>query len=440
MQVTVESTGALERRMTVVLPAPRIEEAFERKLVERARNVRMNGFRPGKTPIKEVRRRFGKALRVETAMASMEAGFHEAVREQAFNLAGSPTFELGELQANVDLQFTATFEVLPEIALGDFSQVRVERPEAQVTDADVDNMVETLRANHKAWHPVERPAEPGDRVTADLIVCGDAEFKGDDVVLVVAEAFPMPGVADAAAGMAVGDTKRVASKFPDFVADEKLRGQAAEFDLTVKAVAEARLPELDDAFFAALGVAEGGEARFREEVRSDLQTRLAAATRGAVRGQVLRQLVAMHEFELPNALVTRESEALQATLEQRLGGGQGASSAELKDALRRQAEQRVRTGLLVNAIVGRDGMRPDGAKVRERVEEISRGYEHPEQVVNAYYRDDNLLGQVESAVLEEQVVEQVLAAAQVEVVQRSYQEVLNGPASTPEGEPPPSAA
>ena len=440
MQVTVENTSALERRMTVVLPASPIEEAFEHKLAERARNVRMNGFRPGKTPIKEVRRRFGKALRMETAMASMEAGFHEALREQALNLASTPAFELGEVKANADLKFTATFEVFPEIALGDFSQLRVEQPAATVTDADVDGMVETLRANNKTWHPVERPAQKEDRVTADLVPRVDAEFKGDDVVFVVEEAFPMPAIADAAAGMSAGETKRVASAFPEFMADESLRGQAADFDLTVKVVAEARLPALDEAFFAALGVTEGGEARFRDEVRADLQTRLAAATRGAVRTQVLGQLVAMHEFELPQALVKRESEALGATLEQRLGGRQGEPSAELQDVLKRQAEQRVRTGLLVNAIVEREGMTPDAAKVRERVEEIARGYEHPEQVVNAYYRDDGLLGQMESAVLEDQVVERVLAVAQVETVERSYQEVLNPPAPAPAGDAPPSEA
>lgn len=440
MQVTVESTGALGRRMTVVLPAPPIEEAFEQKLAERARSVRMNGFRPGKTPIKEVRRRFGKALRMETAMASMEAGFHEALREQALNLASTPAFEMGELKANADLEFTATFEVFPEITLADFSQVRVERPAAVVTDADVDDMVETLRANHQTWHPVERPAQKGDRVTADLVPCVNAEFKGDDIVFMVEEAFPMPGIADASNGMSAGETKRVASAFPEFMADESLRGQAADFDLTVKVVAEARLPALDDEFFATLGVTEGGEARFRDEVRADLETRLAAATRGAVRGQVLGQLVTLHEFDLPKALVARESEALGATLEQRLGGRQGEPSAELQDVIKRQAEQRVRTGLLVNAIVEGEGMSPDAAKVRERVEEIARGYEHPEQVVNAYYRDDGLLGQVESAVLEDQVVERVLAVAQVETVERSYQEVLNPPTPTREGDAPPSEA
>ena len=440
MQVKVEKTGGLERRMTVVVPSPAIEEAFEQKLAERARNARLNGFRPGKTPIKEVRRRFGKALRMEAAITSMETGFQTAVREHSLNLASAPAFQMGALQPNVDFEFTATFEVLPEIPFGDFGQVQVEQPVAEVKDADVDDMVETLRANHKQWHVVERPAQKGDRATADLDACGDAEFKGDGIVVLVGEAFPMPGIADAAAGMSAGETKRVASTFPEFMADEALRGQDAEFDLTVKEVAEARLPALDDAFFAALGITEGGETRFRQEVRSDLETRLAVATRDAVRGQVLTQLVAMHEFDLPQALVSREREALDATVKQRLGQPDGEQSPEFGEALTRQAERRVRTGLVVNAIVEREGMQPDGAKVRERIEEISRGYEHPEQVVAAYYRDENLLGQVESVVLEDQVVAHVLSLAQVQTVERSYQDVLNAPAPKEEGEAPPSEA
>lgn len=441
MQVTVESAGGLERRMAVVLPSGPIEQAFAQKLAERARSAHFNGFRPGKAPLKEVRRRFGKALRMEAAAASMEAAFQEAVRDRDIRLASPPAFDVGEVAANEDLRFTATFEVLPTITLGDFSQIKVERPAATVTDADVDDMVETLRQNDQRWHPVERPAAPGDRVRGDLAPCDGTEFQGEGVLVPVAGAFPMPGIAEAAEGMAAGDVRRIPSKFPEFMADEARRGKDAEFEFTVREVTEARLPELDEAFFAALGITEGGEARFRQEVREDLETRLAAQTRRVLREQVFKQLIAMHEFELPKAMLAQEREALSADMERRLGPARDEGGEELRQAIATQAERRLRAGLLVKAIVDRDGLVADGAKVRERVEGIARGYEHPEQVVSAYYQHDGLISDMEGAVLEEQVVEHVLSQAQVETVERSYREVLNpGEARREDGGTPPSDA
>lgn len=418
--------------MTVVLDAAPLEEVFEQKLREAARNVRLNGFRPGKTPLKEVRRRFGPSLRMDAAMASVESGFREALSQENLNPAGTPRFEVEPPQPNQPLTFTATFEVLPDIELGDLSQIRIEREEASVTEADVDAMIEKLRSDRRDWRPVERAAAEGDKVTFDLMPRGEEKFDGAGLALVVGRPFVMPGVADAAAGMAAGATKRVASEFPQFVADASLRGKAGEFELTVTEVAEGILPALDEAFFAALGIAEGGEERFRKEVRDDLESRLAAATRNAVRRQAVERIVNLHDFDAPRVLVEREAAALRQRFPWLAEAGEEGAS-EREAAIARQAERRVRASLLVNAIVERQGLMADAAKVRERVEEIARGFEHPEEVVNAYYRDDDLLAQVESATLEEQVVEHVLSVADVQTVARSYQEVMDGrPGTAPD--------
>lgn len=432
MQVTLENTGNLERRMTVVLDAAPIEEAFEQKLRDAARNVRLNGFRPGKTPLKEVRRRFGPSLRMDAAMESMESGFREALNRESLDLAGTPQFDVEAPRPNQPLTFTATFEVLPEIELGDLSQIRIERDEATVTDADVDAMIEKLRHDRRDWQPVERAAKEEDRVTFDLIPRGEERFDGAGLALVVGRPFVMPGVAEAAAGMAAGEAKRVQSEFPQFVADEALRGKAGEFDLTVKEVAEGIVPPLDEAFFAALGITEGGEERFRQEVRDDLESRLAAAIRGAARRQAVEALVNLHDFDAPKVLVEREAAAVRQRFPWLAEAGEEGAS-ERAAAINRQAERRVRASLLVNAIVERQGLMADAAKVRTRIEEIARGFEHPEEVVNAYYSDDDLLAQLESATLEEQVVEHVLSVADVQTVTRSYREVMGGgPGTAPE--------
>ena len=428
MQITVESTGGLERKMTVVLDGAPIEREFERQLREKARSARLKGFRPGKAPLKEVRRRFGQSLLMDVAVASMKSSFRDAVQQEELQLANAPNFEIDAPLPKPNFTFSATFEVLPEIELGDLSRVRIERPQATVTDADVDAMIETLRAARRQWRPVQRPAQAGDRVTFDLLPSGGEAFDGAGLSLIVDQPFAMPGVAEAVAGTAVGETRRVASKFPEFAADAALRGQEAEFDLTVKEVAQGSLPPLDDAFFAALGVAEGGEERFRQEVRDDLEARLAAAIRAEVRRQALEQIVELHEFDAPRSLIEREIATMGQSLSQQLGARIAApgDAPELDAALRREAERRVRCGLLLSAIIQRQGLQPDADKVRERVEEIARGYAQPERVAQACYADAKLIGQVESAALEEQAIEHVLDAADVQNVARSCQEVIGG--------------
>lgn len=439
MQVSVENTGGLERRMHVRLDPEPFEEAFGRRLREAARTVRLNGFRPGKIPLKEVRRRFGTSIRAEVAVTLMQSSFHDALDQERLHPAGRPTFDPGDLEAPDGFEFTVTFEVLPEIEVADLSALRVQRPEAEVTDADVDAMIDRLRKGRTTWSAVERPAREGDRVTADLVQCGDGDFRHEGMSFVAGDEFFFPNVADAALGMASGDTKRIASTFPDAMADENLRGTEAEFDLTVREIAEGQVPDLDEAFFASFEVAADGEGSesseeaFRTAVRKDMDGRLTASIRGQLASQVMEQMVGLHTFDIPKCLVEERLGQIRSELPQ-LFGADGASPEPPEAAMeiaRREAEKSIREMLLTRAVIEREGLTVDAGRVRGRIEELASSYENPEQVVNWYYSQDTLLQRVESDVLREQVVDYVLSVADVAAVPSSHDDVMAGPAPDP---------
>ena len=445
MQVSVENTGGLEHRMHIRLDPEPFEQEFGKRLRETARTVRLNGFRPGKIPIKEVRRRFGTSIRAEVAVGLMQSSFHDALHQEHLHPAGTPTFDPGDLEAEDGFQFTATFEVFPEIELGDLSRLQVKRPEAEVTDADVDAMVDRLRKGRTTWSAVERPAREGDRVTADLAQCGDGDFRHEGMSFVAGDDFFFPNVADAVLGMAAGDTKRIASTFPEAMADESLRGTESEFDLTVREIAEGQVPELDDAFFASFEVGaggEGGEEAFRAAVRKDMDGRLTAAIRGRLASQVMGQMVDLHAFEVPRCLVEERLGQIRSELPQLFGadGDSPEPPAAAMEIARREAEQSIREMLLTRAVIEREGLTVDGGTVRERIEELASSYENPEQVVNWYYSQDSLLQRVESDVLREQVVDYVLSVADVATVPSSHDDVMavqptaDGPAGADGGD------
>ena len=463
MQVSVENTGGLEHRMHIRLDPEPFEEEFGKRLRETARTVRLNGFRPGKIPVKEVRRRFGTSIRAEVAVALMQSSFHEALLQEQLRPAGTPTFDPGDLEAADGFQFTATFEVFPEIELGDLSGVRVKRPEAEVTDTDIDAMVDRLRKGRTTWSAVERPAREGDRITADLAQGGDGDFHHEGMSFIAGDEFFFPNVADAALGMAAGETKRITSTFPDAMADETLRGSESEFDLTVREIAEGQLPDLDEAFFASFEVGAGasaasgeraedsegddsesddneesGEEAFRAEVRKDMGGRLAATIRAQVATQVMEQMVGLHTFEIPNCLVEERLGQIRSELPQLFGADGDAPEppAAAMEIARREAEKSIREMLLTRAVIEREGLTVDAGKVRGRIEELASSYENPEQVVNWYYSQDNLLQRVESDVLREQVVDYVLSVADIAAFPSSHDDVMAGQPSAEDAQAP----
>ena len=438
MQISVETTTGLERRLTISVPSETFESQISERLGDAAQRMRLPGFRPGKVPLKEVRRRYGQAVRAEVAGELMQSSFFDAVRQEELSPAGQPNLEVVKMDPGYDFEFTATFEVFPAVELADLSRVAVKRPEAEVTEADIDDMIERLRDQRKDWQEVDRGAEEGDRVTLDFEGRLDGEvFEGghaEDAAFVVGAGQMIDDFDEGVRGLKAGESSEFEATFPEDYRAEHLAGKTVTFKVDVKSVTEPKLPELDDEFFESFGIEEGGLEAFREDVKRNMEREMEGAIRSQVKNQVMDQLNELHQIQLPEALVANEVQALkQQTLQQFQMYGAG-NQPDLPDELfRDQAERRVRVGLVVNEIVSAAELQVTPEKLRARVEEMAEGYAEPQQVINWYYSNQEQLQQVEMAALEDEVVEHVLAGAQVEAVPATYQTIVSGQA-VPAGE------
>ena len=431
IHVSVESAEGLRRRIKVALPV----QAFDDRVAERtrvvAREARVNGFRPGKMPVKEASRRFGASIRREVAADLMRSSFFEAAQRESFDLAGPPAFDPPDLAAGAEFTFSATFEVMPEIEIGDLSGIRLVRPEAEVTHEDIDEMIQTLRERNRKWQRVDRPAGEGDLIAADFTVAGDPlrdpRIPGKDAAFIVGDGSVLEDVDQAVRGMSPGEEKEFSATIPSDFPDESLRGGELAFAVAVASVEESELPDLDEAFFGSLGVKEGGEPAFRESIRKDMQVRLDAAIRQQMHEQVLETVARIHDFALPEALIEREREQMSADLRRRVSLPVEEESLErIGDLVGAEAQKRVKTGLVMKAIVANESLTLDAKKLRERIEAIAERYEKPEEVINAYYGDERLLQSIEQTTLTEQVIDHVAGLATVEIVHSTFQDVMSG--------------
>ncbi|PTU73406.1 trigger factor [Pseudomonas mangrovi] len=434
MQVSVENTSALERRMTIGVPAERIETEVNKRLQQTARRAKVPGFRPGKVPMSVIRQRYEDSARQEALGELIQATFYEAIVEQKLNPAGTPAVEPKVFEKGKDLEYVATFEVFPEFEVGGFESIEVERLEAEVTDADLEKMLETLRKQNTRFEQVERAAQNDDQLNIDFVGKIDGEaFAGGSAKstpLVIGSGRMIPGFEEGLVGAKAGEERVVAVTFPEDYQNLDLAGKAAEFTITVNSVSEPRLPELDDEFFALFGIKEGGLEGFRTEVRKNMARELRQALKGKVKSQVMDGLLATNPIEVPKALVGSEVDRLRVQAVQQFGGNIKPDQlpAELFEE---QARRRVSLGLIISELVKQFELKPDEARVRELIEEMASAYQEPEQVVSWYYKNDQQLGEVRSVVLEEQVVDTVLGKAKVTDKQVSYEEAVK-PAEAPQ--------
>ncbi|WGL18570.1 trigger factor [Microbulbifer bruguierae] len=431
MQVSIETTSGLERRLTVNLPAEVVDQEVDKRLQQAAKTVRINGFRKGKVPLKVVRQRFGAGVRQEVLGEVMSRSFYEAVQKEQVKPAGQPSIEAKNVTPGENLEYVATFEVYPEVALTDLSEVAVERPVAEVTDADVENMIDVLCKQQSVWKETKRKAQKGDRVTIDFVGRKDGEEfdggKAEGQTLVLGSGSMIPGFEDGIIGMKPGEEKEVEVTFPEEYQAENLRGADAVFTIKVTASEKPELPELNDEFFASYGVEEGGEEKFREEVRANMQRELKNAALNKVKTQVMDQLFEKHEVEIPAALVKGEVNTLRGQMVQQFGGQIKPEDAArmLPDTMfEDQAKRRVVLGLVVGEIVKENKIAVDGDRVKAKVEELASTYQQPEEVVEYYFNNRELLAGVESVVLEDQVVDFVLEKAKVSEVESTYDDVI----------------
>ena len=429
MQVSVETTSALGRRVTVGVPAERLETVISKRLEDARKNLRINGFRPGKVPMSEVKRRYGDAVRQDVLDEVMRESFIKAIEQEKLEPAGMPQLEPTVNEPGKDLEFVATFDVFPQIQVAGFDGITVTRPKAEVTDADIDTMIDTLRKQRASWELAERAAEQGDRVNIDYEGRKDGEVfaggsaKGQNLVL--GSGSMIPGFEDGLVGAKAGDEKVLALSFPEDYHAEELKGAAVEFTVKVNKVEAQTLPEVDEEVMKGFGVEGGDMEKFRVEVRKNMERELKNAVRGKVKEQVMDALVQSNQFDVPEALVKNETNRMRQQMMQQFGGGQQFDSSLLPDELfQEQAERSVRLGLVVRAILEERKLKADADRVRARIEEIAEQYEEPEEVIKYFYGNQQQLQQLEAAVLEEQVVDMVIDAATVKDESMSYQDAI----------------
>jgi trigger factor len=427
MQVSVESTSNIERRMTIGVPAQEIEQAIDKRLQHAAKTVKMNGFRPGKVPLSVVKRRFGDGIRQEVLSEVMRESYVKAGEEQQVEPAGWPKFEPKTVEAGKDLEFVAVFEVLPEIELGDLSKINVEKPKAEITEKDIDTMVDNLRRQQATMKSVKRKSKKKDVVHIDFTGYVDGEvFEGgtaENQKLTLGSGQMIPGFEEGIIGAKAGEELEVEATFPEDYQNKELAGKAAKFEVKVNEVEEPVLPPLDQEFFEKYGIKAEDEAEFRAEVKKNMERELKQAISNKVKNDVVDGLLETTELEVPQNLIDQEVDRLRQDAVKRFGGQMDPQQlpAEL---FTDQAKRRVKTGLLFQELVKKNDLKAPAEKVDEKIQEIASTYEEPDEVIAHFNSNPQQKAQVESSVLEDEVVDFVLDQANVKEKKMKYEEAV----------------
>jgi trigger factor len=430
MQQAVQNTSTLERHLTVSVPVAQIEAEINTRLKKLARTVRMQGFRPGHVPLKIVERQYGFQVRQEVLSDSVQKAFTDAVTSQSYRVAGYPRFQPVQAgEGATAIEYTAIFEVYPEVTVGDLSSRPVAKPKVTVADANVDSTLATLRKQRAKYERVERAAKRDDLVNLDFegLIAGQP-FEGnkaENFTVVLGEGRMLPDFETAVEGMKEGDSKTFPLTFPQDYA-EAVKGKTADFTVKVNQVAEAKLPALDAELAKTLGVADGDVEQLKREVRENIEKETAKRVKQSVKEQVMEGLFQSADFEVPRALVDAEIGRMQqqavADLKQR-----GMTTQDLTlppDLFTERAERRLKLSILVSEIVRKNelGARPE--QVRKLIEEHSESFEQPEQLVRWYYADPARLAEVEALVMEDNVVEWALGKMNVEEKPTDFDELM----------------
>ncbi|SHK41976.1 trigger factor [Marinobacter antarcticus] len=427
MQVSVETTSNIERRMTIGVPAQEIDQAVQKRLQETARTVRLNGFRPGKVPMSVVKRRFGDSVRQEIVGEIMRDNYIKALQEQDINPAGWPKLEPKTMEEGKDLEFVAIFEVLPEIVLGDLSKISIEKLSSEITDKDIDTMIDNLRRQQATMKSVKRKSKNKDVLTIDFKGSIDGEeFEGGSAEghkLTLGSDQMIPGFEKAIVGGKAGEELDIEVTFPEDYHNEDLKGKPAKFDITIHEVEEPQLPELNAEFFSKFGIEAEDEAAFREEVKKNMERELKQAVSNKVKNDVVDGLLETTEVDIPATLSDQEIDRLRKEAVERFGGQVDFQQLP-KEIFQEQAERRVKTGLLFQEVVKVNDLKVDPAKVDEKIQEIASTYEQPDEVIAHFSGNAEQKSQIESSVLEDQVVDYVLSQATVTEKKVKYEEAI----------------
>jgi trigger factor len=411
MEVSIENTGGLARRMTVQVPAERVDQEVKSRLQSMCQTVRLDGFRPGKVPLKVIEQKYGKQIRLEVADQVVNSTLQEAITQENVRPAGVPSVEPKELVPGEPLEYTATFEIFPELSGNIEYSFSVSKPLVEITEDDVAGMLENLRSQRGTWNAVERASQADDQVTVDFEGSVDGQpftgNKGEKVPVVLGSGAMVPGFEEQLIGVSAGDEKTLDITFPDNYPARDVAGKAASFNVKVHAVSEIELPALNDDFARAFGIEEAGIEGLKNEIRENMNRELKGLVASKLKEQVFNGLMDANPVEVPATLVDGEIQQLRA--KQQEGVSQDASEIEAK------AERRVKLGVIVSEIAKHNQLQIDPDRVRQMVETIASSYEKPEEVVQWYYGNQEMLSGVQSAVIEEQVVDWIVEHSGVDL-------------------------
>ena len=427
MSISIETLEGLQRRVTITVAADKIEAAYKEQLKGYAKNARVDGFRKGKVPHAIIEQRFGLAARQDVLSDEMQRAFFDAVIAEKINLAGRPTFTPNNYQPGQEFSFTATFEVFPEVELKGLENIEVEKPVVEITEADLDKMIDVLRKQQATWVESQAVAQAEDRVVIDFVGSVDGEeFEGGkatDFTLAMGQGRMIPGFEEGIVGHKAGEQFDIDVTFPEEYHAENLKGKAAKFAITLKKVENIVLPELTEEFVKKFGAAKTVE-ELRAEIKKNMQRELKNAVTARVKNQVINGLIAQNEIEVPAAAVEEEVDVLRRQAVQRFGGKPEMAAQLPAELFEADAKRRVQVGLLLSTVIGTNELKVDEKRVEETIAEIASAYEQPAEVVAHYAKNRQLTENIRNVVLEEQAVEVVLAKAKVTEKAASFDEVM----------------
>ncbi|MFM1347230.1 trigger factor [Yersinia proxima] len=429
MQVSVETTQGLGRRVTITVAADSIEKAVKSELVKAAKNVRIDGFRKGHVPMNIVEQRYGASVRQDVLGDLMQRNFVDAIIKEKINPAGAPNYVPGQYKEGEDFTYSVEFEVYPEVELKDLESIEVEKPVVEVNDADVDTMLETLRKQQATWKETDAAATAEDRATLDFTGSIDGEvFEGGqatDFVLAMGQGRMIPGFEEGVIGHKAGEEFTIDVNFPEDYHAENLKGKSAKFDIVLKKVEVRELPELTEEFIKRFGVADGSVAGLRAEVRKNMERELKGAVRNRVKTQVIDGLVSANEIDVPAALVEGEIDVLRRQAAQRFGGNEKQAAELPRELFEEQAKRRVVVGLLLGEVISQHELKADEDRVKTLIEEMASAYEDPQEVIEFYSKNKELMNNMRNVALEEQAVETLLSKAKVTEKPTTFSELMN---------------
>jgi len=431
MQVSIETLEGLERRMTVQVPSDSVTLAVEKKLNDLRKTVKIDGFRPGKVPLKVVQQKYGEHVRQEVIGDVIQSSYHEAIVQENVRPAGMPSIESVNSDDKEEMSYTAIFEIYPEITNIKLDTIKVEKPVVEVTDEDLDEVIQKLREQRKNWSEVSRVAGNGDQVMVDFEGRIDGEIfeagSGKDMPVEIGAGQMLPEFEAGLDGLGAGEEKVVTVNFPDDYHGKEVAGKAAEFSLKVSKVSEAQLPDIDDAFVKAFGIDDGDLEKFRTDVRANMDKEVKQKLKVNIKNAVMIALLEENIIIAPSALVTEEVKSLKQQAVQRMGQDPATFDSDNlpNDLFEEEAGKRVRLGLLVGEVIKREKIELDNSLFESTLVEMAASYEHPDQMIEYYRQNPDARNSLEGMVLEDQVVNHILEKATVTEKQSSFEEITN---------------